>query len=221
MSGVCVWITGGGSGLGAALARRLAKAGEQVVISGRQGADLSEVAAGQPGILPFPLDMSDSSAVRNGVQRIERDIAQISLAVLTAGPGATPPLSSFDRDRLRGPSDTGVGSALNCLGALMPLLRERGYGQVAILPPARGVGDSLAMLGRSLSRDMAGSGVKIQVLDPDIFKASASDETDDLTADLILRDLRPERSGSASWFGWLPPKLRRLPAVLRVRLGLS
>lgn len=182
----CIWITGGGSGVGAALARRLAQAGERVVISGRQSEDLTNVAASQPGILPFPLDIADSSAVRNGVQRIERDIAPISLAVLTAAP---PALSSFERERLRSPFDSGVGGALNCLGALVPVLRQRGHGHVAIVPPlGRSEGGPLATLARSLNRDLAGSGIKIQVIDPDMLMSSAEDHA----ADLILRGLRSD-----------------------------
>lgn len=190
----CIWITGGGSGIGAALARRLAQAGEQVVISGRQAADLTDVAAGQPGILPFPLDTADSTAVRNGVQRIERDIAPISLAVLTAGSSGPVPLSTFERERLRGQTDAGVGGALNCLGALVPVLRHRGFGHVAILPPSgRNGGAPLSMLIQSLSQELAGSGVKIQVIDPGLLEGPSDEESDGRAADAILRGLRSDR----------------------------
>jgi len=187
----CVWITGGGSGVGAALAKRLAQDGERVVISGRREEDLTEVAAGQPGILPFPLDTADSTAVRNGVQRIERDIAPISLAVLTTGPGVAIPLGGFDRDRARGQADAGVGGALNCLGALVPVLRQRGYGHVAILPPSgRGAGMPLTILIESLSHDLAGTGIKIQVIDPDLVRASSDDLAVAQAVEAILRGPR-------------------------------
>ena len=193
-SAACVWITGGGSGVGAELAKRLAQSGEQVVISGRPAEDLREVAAGQPGILPFPMDTADSCAVRNGVQRIERDIAPISLAVLTSGAASPAPLSSFDRDRLRGQADAGVGGALNCLGALVPVLRQRGCGHVAILSPSgRGAGAPLAILVESLSRDLAGAGIKIQVIDPDLVKASFDALAMAKAAEEILRSLRTDQ----------------------------
>lgn len=187
----CIWITGGGSGIGAALARKLAQAGEQVVISSRRAEDLSAVAASQSGILAFPIDIADSSAVRNAVQRIERDVAPISLAVLTSGGGAPPSLSSFDRDRLRSQGDAGVGGALNCLSALMPVLRQRGRGHVAFLPSSgKGDGGPLANLLMSLSRDLAGSGIKIQVIDPKLAQGLA----DEQTIDAILRGLRSHKA---------------------------
>ncbi|HMA50617.1 MAG TPA: SDR family NAD(P)-dependent oxidoreductase [Magnetospirillaceae bacterium] len=186
----CVWITGGGSGVGAALARKLAEAGEQVVISGRQADDLSEVAAGQPGILAFPIDIADSSAVRNGVQRIERDVAPISLAVLTSAESSPVPLSAFERERLRSQTDAGVGGALNCLGALVPVLCQRGRGHVAILPPSgKNEGGPLANLVLSLSHDLAGSGVKIQVIDPELVEGPTAEQTG-RAVDAILRGLR-------------------------------
>jgi NAD(P)-dependent dehydrogenase (short-subunit alcohol dehydrogenase family) len=200
-----IWITGGGSGVGAALARQLAQAGEQVVITGRQGEDLAEVAAGQPGILPFPIDVADSSAVRNGVQRIERDIAPISLAVLTSAASALMPLGRLERDRLRSQADAGVGGALNCLGALVPVLRQRGSGHVAVLPPSgKGEGGPLITLLLSLSRDLAGSGVKIQVIDPDLIEGPAEEQSV-RSADAILRGLRSfkasvgESGGGGLW----------------------
>jgi len=207
----CIWITGGGSGIGAALARKLAQDGAQVVISGRPEADLAEVAASQPGILPFPMDIADSCAVRNGVQRIERDIAPISLAVLTTGVGAPMPLSAFDRERLRGQADAGVGGELNCLGALVPVLRQRGSGHVAILPPSgRGVGIPLAILIETLSRDLAGTGIKIQVIDPDLSKTSSDDLTLAQAAEEILRGLKSDtvkvgsqKTSPSRWPPWL------------------
>ncbi|GEM_PF-6722837 len=207
----CIWITGGGSGIGAALARRLAQDGEHVVISGRPAEDLVEVASGQPGIEPFPLDTADSCAVRNGVQRIERDIAPISLAVLTTGSGVPLPLSAFDRERLRGQADAGVGGALNCLGALVPVLRQRGAGHVAILPPAgRGVGMPLTTLVETLSRDLAGTGIKIQVIDPDLGKILSDDLAVAEAAEAILRGLRSDtvtvggaKAPPSRWPAWL------------------
>ena len=207
----CIWITGGGSGIGAALARKLAQDGEQVVISGRPAEELAEVAAGQPGILPFPLDTADSCAVRNGVQRIERDVAPISLAVLTTGSGVPLPLSAFDRERLRGQADAGVGGALNCLGALVPVLRQRGTGHVAILPPAgRGVGLPLAILVETLSRDLAGTGIKIQVIDPDFGKILSDDLALAETAEAILRGLRSDTVKVGGAQKAPPPWLGRL-----------
>ena len=54
-SGQTAWITGASSGIGAALAKQLARQGARVVLSGRNLAALEEVAAncGETLVLPF------------------------------------------------------------------------------------------------------------------------------------------------------------------------
>jgi NAD(P)-dependent dehydrogenase (short-subunit alcohol dehydrogenase family) len=57
-------VTGGGSGIGAAVARELAADGWVVVIAGRRAAALAAVAATAPGLDPVPADVTDEASVR-------------------------------------------------------------------------------------------------------------------------------------------------------------
>ncbi len=222
----CVWITGGGGGVGAALARRLADEGEQVVISGSQPGSLADVAGANPNIQIFPLDIADGTAVRNGVQRIESEFAPITLAVLNADAYYPTPEVSFDREKLKGASDVNLGGTLNCLGVLVPLMQGRRRGHVAILSSVAGFRNlprqgavpaskaALIQLAESLSTDLANSGVRVQVINPSLVKDKRTDgEQDVVTADkaaeLILRGLRSTstQSNGATW-------LRRLLNIL-------
>lgn len=56
-------VTGGGSGLGRALAQRFAALGFAVTIIGRRAEALAESAASHPQITPLPLDIADARAV--------------------------------------------------------------------------------------------------------------------------------------------------------------
>ena len=64
------WITGGGTGIGRALALKLATRGWRVVVSGRRPKPLAETAAmSTPGaIRTWPLDVTDVEAVRRQLQ---------------------------------------------------------------------------------------------------------------------------------------------------------
>lgn len=61
-SGQTVWITGASSGIGAAMARALAKEGACLILSGRNAAALEEVATDCRNALVLPFDVGDSAA---------------------------------------------------------------------------------------------------------------------------------------------------------------
>src|SRR5579885_3129397 len=91
------WITGGGTGIGRALALRLAAHGWKVVISGRRPEPLADTAAAGPAgaIHAWPLDVTDLPAVRRAVPAIEAAHGPIALAVLNAGMYQSVKLDSF------------------------------------------------------------------------------------------------------------------------------
>src|SRR5215217_4150382 len=78
------WIIGGGSGIGAAVSRQLAEKGWIVAISGRRAEKLDEVAAGNPGIRPYVLDVTDQAAVEDVSARVIADLGRIDLFVFGA-----------------------------------------------------------------------------------------------------------------------------------------
>lgn len=56
-----ILITGGGSGIGAALAIKLAEQGCQVIIAGRRQASLDAIANHSPNIMPYAADVTNSN----------------------------------------------------------------------------------------------------------------------------------------------------------------
>ncbi|MCW1382444.1 SDR family NAD(P)-dependent oxidoreductase [Novosphingobium sp. KCTC 2891] len=67
-AGQTAWITGASSGLGAAMARVLAKDGAHVIVSGRNAAALAEVAADCPGALVLPFEATDYAAAAQAAE---------------------------------------------------------------------------------------------------------------------------------------------------------
>ena len=78
-----VFITGGGSGLGAAVARLLAAGGWRVGIAGRRRAPLDEVA--QRAMKTYALDVADAGAVENAVRDFQPDALVCAAAILGRG----------------------------------------------------------------------------------------------------------------------------------------
>jgi gluconate 5-dehydrogenase len=84
---VKVLVTGGTSGLGRAMARALATAGMDVVLTGRSGERARQVAAELPGALGLELDVRSESSVTQAVAQAWSRLGGIDMLVNNAGIG--------------------------------------------------------------------------------------------------------------------------------------
>lgn len=86
-------VTGGGTGVGLAIARALAEAGWQVVITGRRADVLEHAASGidtGPAVAAIPADAADPQSVENLFSRIVERFGRLDLLVNNAGINAPP-----------------------------------------------------------------------------------------------------------------------------------
>ena len=85
-------VTGGGSGIGAAVARALGEDGWTVVIAGRREAALREVAAAHPDLAldPVPADVTDEDSVRALFATTVERHGRLDLLFNNAGMGGPP-----------------------------------------------------------------------------------------------------------------------------------
>jgi uncharacterized oxidoreductase len=82
-SGNTILITGGGSGIGRALAFH--QAGNQVVIAGRNGAVLDAVTAANPGMRAAVLDIEDGAAIPAFAARLTAEFPALNVVIHNAG----------------------------------------------------------------------------------------------------------------------------------------
>lgn len=172
------WITGGGSGIGRALAQQIAGGGDLVIISGRRIDALQETAAGSPHIIPRVLDVTDRQGVAAAVGDLESQYGPISVAILSAAQYQPMDLVDFDGEVFGRLITTNVIGVANCLDPLFKLMRARGAGQIAVissvagyrgLPRAAAYGASKAALINmleSLKPSADAAGIKLQVINP-------------------------------------------------------
>ena len=86
LDGKIALITGGGKGLGAAMARRFREEGAQVLINDRDAGSAEAVAA-ELGGRAYVADVSDSGQITAMFERVQRDAGRLDVLVNNAGIG--------------------------------------------------------------------------------------------------------------------------------------
>jgi uncharacterized oxidoreductase len=85
LSGNIVLITGGGSGIGRALAHRFHDLGNTVIVAGRRRQALEAAAAGRANIISMPLDIDSANAVDQFADELLRRHQGLNVLINNAG----------------------------------------------------------------------------------------------------------------------------------------
>ena len=84
-SGNTILVTGGGSGIGRALAEAFHTRGNRVIIAGRRPAVLDEVVRANPGLTALTLDIEDPAAIRSFAAQLTAQFPTLNFVVHNAG----------------------------------------------------------------------------------------------------------------------------------------
>jgi 3-oxoacyl-[acyl-carrier protein] reductase len=167
VTGRTAWITGGGRGIGAGIARALTADGWRCALTARSRDEVFATTASLPGSLAVPADVADAAQVTTVTDSIRAQFGRLDLVILAAGIGTFVPVRSFpaaDLDRLMA---VNVRGTLLCCQAALPLM---GRGATII-----GIGSILSVLTYKNQGAYAASKHAMQALLKTLAKEVASD----------------------------------------------
>lgn len=226
--GPAVLITGGGSGIGAATARRMARDGWGVCVSGRRAEPLEAVAA-EAGGIAAPADTSDPAGAQAALDAALERFGRLDALVCSAGTGAAGAVADQTPEAWERVLGTNLTGAFLACRAALPHLVDSGGAVVTVAslaalrasPASAAYAASkagLVMLTQSIALDYGPRGVRANCVCPGWIRTAIGDgEMDDLAAragtdregayELALADVPARRPGTpeeaAEAIAWL------------------
>lgn len=85
LSGNTILVTGGGSGIGEALARRFHDLGNKVIVAGRRQEALERATAGRPNMAAMTLDVDSAKGVEDFARRVVAEHPDLNVLINNAG----------------------------------------------------------------------------------------------------------------------------------------
>ena len=138
-SGRHALVTGGGTGIGAAIARTLAAAGASVTIVGRRLELLEAVAAEHPQITAIAGDIADPDGVSAVIVEARERFGPVSILVNNAGAAESAAFERIDLGHWRRMMAINLDAVFMMTQAVMPDLRAADAGRIITVASTAGV----------------------------------------------------------------------------------
>jgi NAD(P)-dependent dehydrogenase (short-subunit alcohol dehydrogenase family) len=181
-------VTGGGTGIGRAVAEALVAEGARVVVTGRREEPLKQLASEHPDAVRYvTTDVTKKGAPAAAVRFAIEQFDRLDVLVNNAGVGTLAPLVELDDDALQRISGVNVEGVLITTREAIPHLAKNGGAVVNIsstlaqasMPGAAAYSGSKAAVERitsALAAELGAQGIRINAVAPGITKTDMSAE---------------------------------------------
>ena len=185
-----IWITGGSTGIGKALAIKFANMGWNVAISARREALIKEISDNNQNIYGFPLDVTNKSKCKEVFDEIRNKFQNIDICFFSTGTWNPIKEKDIDVEQIENVFKVNFFGTLNSIKVVEQYFKEKKNGTIAIvssiagykgLPNSTGYGPSKSALNNlteSLYFDFKRSNVRICLVSPGFIKTPMTDKND-------------------------------------------
>lgn len=212
-----VWfITGAGSGIGAATARAAIKAGDRVVATGRNldkvRNALSDVAGESLAIVQ--LDVANETQARTAVDEAVKAFGRIDVLVNNAGYSLLGNFEELATSQIDDLLQTNLYGTMHVMRAALPVMRKQRSGCILNISSVAGVvglkhcaaysAAKFAVEGMSLSiaHEVEPFGIKVVIVAPGFFRTDLLDSANAKYAASTIDDYAAEGTAESMWSGY-------------------
>ena len=185
-----IWITGGSTGIGKALAIKFASKDWNVAISARRENLLNEISNENENIHGFPLDVTDKLKCKEVFEQIKDKFQEIDICFFSTGTWNPKKERDIDVEQIEEVFKVNFFGTLNSIKAVEDYFKKKKDGIITIvssiagyrgLPNSTGYGPSksaLNNLAESLYFDFKRSNVRVCLVSPGFIKTPMTDKND-------------------------------------------
>jgi len=178
-TGAVILVTGGASGIGAAVARHCGERGARVLVADAD-TDKVRAMAGWKGIDAQVVDVADPAAVKRLAVRVERVYGRLDAAVLAAAIQLRTPTDELSDAEWRRTLSINLDGVFHCLREIMPIMKRQRHGAIVTFtsglvamgwPGASAYAASkgaIVGLTKCVAQELKAYGVRANVLSPGV-----------------------------------------------------
>jgi 3-hydroxybutyrate dehydrogenase len=171
-------VTGGGRGIGRAIAAALTAAGVAVTVTGRSEAALRDAVQQKDAAGYFTADVTDEGALGEGIRQAVAERGAIDILVANAGGAESAPFAKSGADTFRRTIDLNLMGAVHAVQAVIGDMTARRFGRIVVIASTAGLKGypyvsaycaakhALIGLVRSLALETAKSGITVNAVCP-------------------------------------------------------
>jgi NAD(P)-dependent dehydrogenase (short-subunit alcohol dehydrogenase family) len=192
-------VTGGGTGIGAAIATTFARAGATVTICGRRPEPLRAIATGDANIRAVTADVTDEASVAKLYEQAETAGQPFDLVVANAGMAESAPAHKTSLDLWNRTLTANLTGAFLTVKPALAAMRGRSFGRIVFIASTAGlkgyayvapyVAAKHGVIGltRALALETAASGITVNAVCPGFTETAMLADSIDRIVDTTRR----------------------------------